>query len=214
MITKFSGQIDSFTKSSVIIENGGIYFEISIPPVQLVQIQETHRPGDSILLHTRYYIEGGIAMSNLIPRLLGFMEESDREFFDVFTTVKGLGEKKALQTMTIPIPVISQAIESGDVFTLKKLPGIGGRMADKIVAELRGKVTKYASSSDLSYDKGVSQKTQGFEEDAYEVLISQLGYRRDEAENLIRKAISEDTSIDSVEKLLQSIFVHNADMRD
>ena len=214
MITKFSGQIDSFTKSSVIIENGGIYYEISIPPFQLVKIQKTHRLGDSILLHTRYYIEGGVAMGNLVPRLLGFLEESDREFFDIFTTVKGLGEKKALQTMTIPIPAIGRAIESGDVFTLKKLPGIGGRMADKIVAELRGKVTKYASAIELSEDASVSKKIQGFEEDAFEVLISQLGYRRVEAENLIRKAILEDSSIESVEKLLQSIFVHNADGRE
>ena len=214
MITKISGLIDSFTKSSIIIENGGIFYEISIPPFQLGKIQISHRPGDKILLHTRYYIEGGIAMSNLSPKLLGFMEGSDKEFFDIFTTVKGLGEKKALQTMTIPISGIGQAIETGDVFTLKKLPGIGGRMADKIVAELRGKMIKFASSIDFSGENKISSTISGFEEDAFEVLISQLGYRRVEAENLVRKAIADDNTIDSVEALLQSIFAYNADVRE
>ena len=210
MITKIYGTIDSISDRAVIVENSGIYYEVSMPPVQLEQLQRTHSAGESILLYTQYYIEGGVGIGNLIPRLIGFLEESDREFFEIFTTVKGLGERKALMAISIPISEIGYAIESGDVFTLKKLPGIGGRMADKIVAELKGKVTKFAAALEGVKPAYAPGKMPDFEEDALEILITQLGYRRIEAENLIRKALTGDKSIDSVEALLQTIFMQNS----
>lgn len=214
MITKMSGTIDAFTETSVIVENRGIYYKISIPPVQLTEIKDTYKPGGTITLHTQYYIEGGVGIGNLVPRLLGFLQESDREFFEIFTTVKGLGERKALQAMTIPIPSIGSAVESGDILTLKKLPGIGGRMADKIVAELKGKLTKFAASGFKEKVIGVTGAAREIEDEAYEILISQLGYRRVEAENLIQRAIAMDKSIDSLEALLQSIYAHKTPVHE
>jgi len=210
MITKIYGKIDSITDKTVIAENGGIYYEVNMPPVQLEQLRKTHRVGESILLYTQYYIEGNVGVGNLLPRLIGFLEESDREFFEIFTTVKGLGDRKALLAISIPVSEIGYAIESGDVFTLKKLPGIGGRMADKIVAELKGKVTKFAAALEGKEAIQVPGKMPDFEEEALDVLISQLGYRRIEAESLIRKALTGDESIDSVEALLQTIFTQNS----
>jgi len=210
MITKIYGTIDSITGKAVIAENGGIYYEVYMPPVQLEQLRKTHSAGEHILLYTQYYIEGGVGIRNLLPRLIGFLAESDREFFEIFTTVKGLGERKALLAISIPISEIGYAIESGDVFTLKKLPGIGGRMADKIVAELKGKVTKFAAALEGREAVGAPREIPDFEEEALDVLISQLGYRRVEAENLIRKALTGDKSIDSVEALLQTIFMQNS----
>jgi Holliday junction DNA helicase RuvA len=212
MISKIHGTIDRITGIDVIIENSGIYYAVSMPPVQIDTISATHSVGDSILLFTRYYIEGGVGIGNLFPKLIGFLAESDREFFDIFTTVKGLGERKVLQAMTIPISEIAYAIESGDVATLKKLSGIGGRMGDKILAELKGKVSKFAAAAkDV---KTVLHDFSGFEEEALEVLIGQLGYRRVEAENLISKARTQNESIDSVESLLQSIFKHKASVEN
>ena len=210
MITKIHGTIDSITHEAVIVENSGIYYSVSMSPVQLEHVQKTHNPGEYILIYTKYYFEGSGGVGNLIPKLIGFLHETDREFFEIFITVKGLGERKALQAISIPIPEIGYAIESEDVFTLKKLPGIGGRMADKIVAELKGKMTKFAASVKRMAAAELSQKVPEFEEEALDVLITQLGYRRVEAENLIRKAITRDKTIDSVETLLQTIFKHSA----
>ncbi len=212
MITKIYGTIDRITGIDVTIENSGIYYEVSMPPVQIDTLSATHSAGDAVMLFTRYYIEGGVGIGNLFPKLIGFLAESDREFFDIFTTVKGLGERKVLQAISIPISEIAYAIESGDVVTLKKLSGIGGRMGDKILAELRGKVSKFAVAAQDS--KTVSPDFSGFEDEALEVLIGQLGYRRVEAENLIGKARTGNKSIDSVESLLQSIFKHNASMEN
>lgn len=210
MITKIHGIIDSISDKAVVVENGGIYYEVHMSPVELEQLRKTHGPGEHVLLYTQYYIEGGVGVGNLLPRLIGFLAESNRDFFEIFTTVKGLGERKALQAISIPISEIGYAIESGDVFTLKKLPGIGGRMADKIVAELKGKVTKFAAAYEGKGAVRAPREIPDFEEEALDVLISQLGYRRIEAENLIRKALTGDESIDSVEALLQTIFMQNS----
>ena len=85
-------------------------------------------------------------------------------------------------------------------------------MGDKILAELKGKVSKFAA--EVKDVKADLYDFSGFEEEALEVLIVQLGYRRVEAENLIGKARARDNSIDSVESLLQSIFKHNASVEN
>jgi Holliday junction DNA helicase RuvA len=210
MITKISGIIDSINELSVIIENSGVFYSVRIPPVLIEKLSQKYRSGDELLLYTHYYIEGGVGVGNLFPKLNGFLDEEGRRFFEIFTTVKGLGEKKALQALVLPFNVVAKAIEQGDVYTLKRLPGIGGRMADKIIAELRGKLTQFVTETiDIGEMTGKAG-VKSFESDAMEILIEQLGYRRVEAENLIRNTIAEHPEIESVEELVQNIFKKKA----
>ena len=206
MITKIFGTIDEIIDNSVVIETGGIYYSVSMPPVHIEHISRSYKKGDSILVYTLYYIEAGMRIGNLEPRLLGFLNAGDREFFEIFTTVKGLGERKALQAITVPVSEISYAIETGNTSALKRLPGIGARMADKIIAELRGKVETFAVR-ELG-EKGVKlpSPVEDFIQDTLEILIGRLGYRRIEAENLIHKALTNEPAINSSEELLQAIF--------
>ncbi len=206
MITKVSGILDQISGSTVIIENAGLYYELLMPPVMLDELGKTHRKGDSVLLFTYYYIEGGVGVGNLFPRLIGFFDEDDRSFFEIFITVKGLGEKKALQALTMPLEKVADAIENDDKLVLKKLPGIGGRMAEKIIAELKGKLTRFATGLSHSRDSELPAKISSFEQEALDLLMSQLGYRRVEAEQLIRKTLSDEPDISDVEGLIQSIY--------
>ena len=80
----------------------------------------------------------------MTPRLLGFLHDEDRAFFRQFLTVKGVGVRKALRALAAPVAKIASDIESGDATALAQLPGIGKRMAQQIVAELRGKVGVHA----------------------------------------------------------------------
>ncbi|MFC1477062.1 Holliday junction branch migration protein RuvA [candidate division KSB1 bacterium] len=209
MITKISGVVDSINKSAVIVENAGVYYSVLMPPVMLDELSRTHGKGDSVLLYTYYYIEGGVGVGNLFPRLIGFFSEDDRSFFEIFTTVKGLGEKKALQSLTVPVSNVANAVEQGDLISLKHLPGIGGRMAEKIVAELRGKLSRFTTGVVPKTAAAEGQISTAFEQQAVNVLISQLGYRRIEAEQLIQKAIAATPDIDTVEELIQTVFQQN-----
>src|SRR5947208_8697397 len=95
--------------------------------------------------HTIMYLQGDASGGNIEPRLIGFLQRSDKKFFEKFITVKGIGPKKALKALALPAGEIAQAIESRDTRFLVGLPQIGKRMAEQIVAELAGKATKFAT---------------------------------------------------------------------
>ena len=80
----------------------------------------------------------------MIPRLVGFLSPIDREFFDIFCSVDGVGVRKALRAMVRPVRELARTIEDQDVKMLATYPGIGEAMAERIVAKLRRKVGKFA----------------------------------------------------------------------
>jgi len=207
MITKSTGKLDGIKNDSLIIENGGFFYQIFVANNILDKIRKAKKIGDTVTLFTIYYMEGNIRQGNLIPRLIGFFEELDREFFELFITVQGLGEKKALKSLILPIKLIALAIENEDRQILRGLPGIGSRMADKIIAELKGKLAKFALIKEDESIPEKEEKKYDFKDEAMEVLL-QLEYRRPEAENLIADALKRNRKIATSEELIQDIFKH------
>ena len=80
----------------------------------------------------------------MTPRLIGFLSEVEREFFELFCSVDGVGVKKALRAMVRPVKEVATAIEEQDAKLLSALPGIGPAMSERIIAKLRRKVPKFA----------------------------------------------------------------------
>ena len=80
----------------------------------------------------------------MTPRLIGFLTEIEREFFELFCSVDGVGVKKALRSMVRPVKEVATAIEEQDTKSLSALPGIGAAMSERIIAKLRRKVPKFA----------------------------------------------------------------------
>jgi Holliday junction resolvasome RuvABC DNA-binding subunit len=95
------------------------------------------RPGASSAvrgtLYTIYYIDGAVAGSHLTPRLVGFLDPLDREFFETFTTVPGVGFMCTLKCLVRPMNEIAGAIERGDEAWLKELPFVGAKTAQRMV---------------------------------------------------------------------------------
>ncbi len=83
-------------------------------------------------------------VSRLVPRLVGFLSAIDREFFDIFCSVDGVGVRKALRAMVRPVRELARTIQDQDMKVLSTLPGIGEATAERIVAKLRRKVGKFA----------------------------------------------------------------------
>ena len=207
MITKSSGKLDGIKNDSIIIENGGFFYQIFVANNILKRIRNTRKIGETITLYTIYYLEGNVSRGNLTPRLIGFLDELDREFFEYYITVRGLGERKALKSLILPIRSIALAIENEDKQILRELPGIGSRMADKIIAELKGKLAKFALIRGSERISEEEEEKYDFKSEAMEVLL-QLEYRRQEAENLIEKALQKNNKISTSEELIQEIFKH------
>ncbi len=205
MIQKICGKIDGVTEDAVTLELGGIYYEVLIPSGLAEPLRNLAREDHPVTLYTYYYIESSGNASNMYPRLVGFTVPSDREFFRVFTTVSGIGVRKALRCLTVSVREIAGAIEMKDTSVLKRLPGIGPRMAEKIIAELSGKVTRFALSRS---DRPLSipdKKKIDFEEEVYDVL-GQLQYKPAEIDGMIKRALQVRPDITSVEEMIEVIF--------
>ncbi len=205
MISRIRGKLSLVTDHYALVENAGLFYEVMVPSALAERLKENGSVGEEITFETIYFIEAGDKRSNYYPKLLGFTDPIDREFFSLFTQVPGLGVKKALKSLVMPIRDIATAIETKDVGKLSQLPGIGGRLADKIVAELHGKTAKFALSRSAEPLAVKQRPAIPFVSEAVEVLL-QLQYNRREAERMIQKALDAEPKISSVEQLIAVIF--------
>ena len=147
MIARITGTLERLEGSScLIVPDGapGLAYEVMVPAFA-AEALESQR-GGPVVLHTIEVFEGASQGANLTPRLLGFPTESDKRFFQLFITVKGLGARKALKAMAEPVGEIAGAIARRDTKWLQGLPEIGKRSAETIVAELHGKADEYVGT--------------------------------------------------------------------
>ncbi len=206
MISRIRGTLSSIDDGHALVENGGISYEVMLPSALADRLKDTGRIGGEIVFETIYYIEAGDKKSAHYPKLVGFDDAIDREFFSLYLHVPGLGIKKALKSLILPIRDIASAIETKDASQLSRLPGVGARLAEKIIAELNGKTTKFAlSRKSEPLARKEKRLAEPFIDDALEVL-EQLQYKASEAREMIDKALHDNPKVKSVEALLDIIF--------
>ncbi len=213
MISAICGNLSRVLEDRVILEVNGLSYEVLVSPVTLGAL--ISQRGQEVSLDTLFYIQGTPGVGNMIPVLVGFMSETEKAFFERFITVGGIGPRAALKALTMPVGRIARAIEDGDSAVLTTLPGIGKQKAAKIIAELKGKVDRFAVTPDEDKDVatpgGVTEED-NIAEEAIEVLM-QLGYRRQESEDMVRRAIRKHEEITTAEAIIQEIFRSSAKLR-
>jgi holliday junction DNA helicase RuvA len=203
MISKIKGILDSVDETLVVVNVGGLFYEVMLPSALAESMHNTAAVGNEITLYTIDYIESA-QVGNQYPRLVGFADPIDKEFFNVFTSVPGLGVKKALKSLIIPIAEIARAIETNDLNILKKMPGVGPRLAEKIVAELKGKTARFALARETK-PLAKPERKPDFADEVMLILL-QLQYRRSEAQAMLDRAIATGKRFKSSEDLLNQIF--------
>ncbi len=206
MISRIHGKLAQVTEQYALIENAGVFYEVMIPSALAERLKESGQVGQEVSFDTIYYIEAGEKRSNFYPKLVGFTDPVDREFFSVFTQVPGVGVRRALKSLILPIKEIAMAIETRDAGKLSTLPGVGGRLAEKIIAALHGRTAKFALSKveeSLAIDR--THVRTSFTDEAIDVLM-QLQYNRLEAKRMIDSAMASNPEIDNPEILISHIF--------
>lgn len=202
MISNIEGKIKKRNQAGVLLDVSGISYEVMIPPAVMKALDKNIKEGDSINLITYHYHQ--IEPSKSIPILIGFSNEIEREFFGLFITVSGVGPKAACRALSMPFSSIAEAIDKGDIATLKTLPGIGEQRAREIVAKLQGKVGKFGLIQD-----GLAGEPASIDEDikreALDVLL-QLQYKKQEAKDMIDKALRRNPGASSCEDILNEVY--------
>ena len=130
--------------------------------------------------------------------------EVEKEFFEAFITVSGIGPRAALKALNKPISLIVRAIDEGDTSFLQSLPGIGQQRAKEIVAKLQNKLGKFGLIQDDKVS-GQKAKTIDIEEEALAVLM-QLEYKKSEASQMIKKALQRSCELRTAEDLLNEVY--------
>ena len=207
MISKISGILREIKASTAVVEIGGICYDIYVSGWTLEIIKDRKILEQPIVFFTLHYIEGNLAIGNLIPRLVGFMEEAERDFFEIFTKVKGMGIRKTLNSMVRPIQEIAMAVETGNTASLRQLPDIGPRIADRIVAEIKGKMTPFIQiqEGEAAITPTGDKSMSSFKKEAAEILL-QLGYKRSEVDRMIKQTLTEEPQINKADELVQAVF--------
>jgi Holliday junction DNA helicase RuvA len=150
------------------------------------------------------YLEGNPMQGRLIPRLVGFLNPIEREFFDMFCEVDGVGVKKALRAMVRPVQDVAAMIEDQDAKGLSTLPGIGPATAERIIAKLRRKVPKFALL--VARDTApVADVERDLLSEAFEILRA-LGHTESDARRLLDHALEKNRKYKDVDALLHAIY--------
>lgn len=170
-------------------DGGDIVHEVLVAPASSAELEG--RAGERVTLHTREMLEAQGQGSSFLPRLLGFTSPDQRTLFELLTTVKGLGPRKALRSMNAPAGAIAQAIASEDVAFLKTMPEIGKRTAEAICLDLRDKVSAIAPAEQAGIIEPMPAKASAMDADTEQAVaaLMHLGEQESNAKDLVRRAL-------------------------
>jgi len=183
----------------IIILANQIGYEVLLPAI-VMDTLKTKLEGEEISLYIYYHQ----TERQPKPVLIGFNLEIEKEFFQHFISVEDIGPLKAVKALNIPVSEIAKAIELKDVANLKRLKGIGTRTAQKIIATLKGKVDKFALIT-----KDEPKEIQAIEDisiKVFNVLVSQLGHKGNDAKRMIAEAVKRNRSISTFEELFEEVY--------
>jgi Holliday junction DNA helicase RuvA len=200
MIARIEGKLVKLDTDSAMVQVGAVAYEVMLPSYCVSSLSGSI--GSDVMFCTMEYYEGSLGGGNLIPRIVGFFNDTERDFFEKFTSVKGIGIRKGLRSLNMPIANIASAIEAGDEKLLMAMDGIGKRMAQQIIAELKGKLGSFAVGVEQAAARSAFKP---FQAQALEILIA-WGERRNDGIDLIELACKRHPDINSAEELVPLVY--------
>jgi Holliday junction DNA helicase RuvA len=195
MIAYLSGKLLEKQANSVIVDVGGVGYEVIIP---LSTFYELGEEGADVQLRIYTHVREDTL------QLFGFKTEREREIYLKLISVQGIGAKSGITMLSgMSADEIITAIRTDNVVRLTAIPGVGRKTAERLVIELRDKIKDLLEGGAKESAAGGAPETSGDAvfEDALSALIN-LGYNRSAAEKALKQAMQEGTEM-TVQKLLR-----------
>lgn len=186
MITQLTGQIISKNPPELVMVVAGVGYSVLCPMSSFYQLaeQDTH----TLLTH--------LVVREDAHTLYGFVTPDERSLFRLLIKVNGIGPKVALTILsTLSISELATCIGNDDFNTIKKTPGIGLKTAQKLVVELKDKITKLTLTQQTNIPTTAVQDTQAA------LALQSLGFKTKEVENMLKNITDKDLSTEEIIRL-------------
>lgn len=183
MIARLAGTVAVAGDGRLVVDVGGVGYAVATPR----RLSASARVGEEVALATHLHVAEGVL------DLYGFEDEHVRAFFLLLLSVAGIGPKLALSIVDqVPVPALAAALAEGKTDVVVQVPGVGKKLAERMVLELRGKVGEFiggAHATQLNVDADIVE------------ALRTLGYKREEIASALKLV---DESIEGVEERLKA----------
>ncbi|HZR83181.1 MAG TPA: Holliday junction branch migration protein RuvA [Candidatus Binatia bacterium] len=174
MIGALRGVVESKSPGQVLVDVGGVVYEVA---VSLQSYARLPAPGERVRLDVVTHLREDALV------LFGFLDGEEKETFNWLRTVSGVGPRLALNILSgMPARDLRSALAAGDVDRLCRVPGVGKKTSERLVLELRERSREYAAASAATNGEPPAGSRDA---EAISALVN-LGYRRGEAERVLR----------------------------
>lgn len=215
MIAQITGQLENIDTGALLIKlEAGLTYQVLVSPYTSARLGNSI--GQVVNLYTLHYLESQGQGSTMIPRLAGFISQIDKQFYELFTTCKGIGNRKALRAMSLSVTQLARAIADRDAAMLTSLPEIGKRTAETIIATLHGKVDHFLDVShftnapepgaEATSDNTTQAIPTSMARQALEILVT-LGENRTQAAQWIDQVLHSDDKPKDVQELINQVYL-------
>ena len=194
MIAMLSGKIAYKGISHIVVDVSGVGYRVFIPLTTFYVLPEA---GEAVTLHIHTSVKEDAI------NLFGFYTQQERELFQLMISVSGIGPKIAMGILSgISSQELLEAISGGHVSKLITVPGVGRKMAERLILELKEKVLKKMAADSVPVSDSQKNVTDAMREDVLSALVN-LGYKQTAAKDAIDKVARELTGEPAMDQLLK-----------
>jgi Holliday junction DNA helicase RuvA len=185
MIGMLSGRLVEKNPTDLLLDCNGVGYEVRISLNTYAKLGAE----EAIRIYTKLIVREDAQL------LYGFHETSEREMFNLLISVSGIGPNTAIIMLSSMTPEdIAYAIQSDNVAAIQKIKGIGAKTAQRVIIDLRGKVTKFQSETEINSNSHNTNRI-----DALNALLS-LGFDKKSVDKVLDKLNTEDMSVEHLIK--------------
>lgn len=220
MIARITGTLIDLQGDTALVAPGsapgsdpGVTYELLLPAFVAQRLAPSI--GQAVTLHTLHFLEGQNQGALFLPRLAGFLTPADKAFYQLMTTVKGIGHRRALRALVLPTDQLAMAIVDRDIKLLQTMPEVGKKTAETIALTLRDKVDEFLNApratSPGDPDAPGSMGTapiapmSSLARSAVEALVS-LGEDRAKALAWVDQLMQSDERPETIEELIAAVY--------
>ena len=210
MISLLRGQLVELNGANALVAPQGDearLLEVMLPAYFAARLVMSE--GEQVELHTIEYLESSAQGAVFFPRLIGFPSRESRRFFELFTTVKGIGMRKALRAMAASPAELARAINSKDAKFLQTMPELGKRSSETVIAELGGKVDDFAGPDAPPSGEVEAKPVSRIESEPAQRAVTalvRLGETEHDARRLVERVLEHDDTLTDADAILAASF--------